>query len=53
MMKHFEEEEETLVCSPKKFRDNHISGGENESALAIKQGSYKEKLVGAIPRAFK
>lgn len=52
MMKHFEEEEDTLVCSPKKFRDNHISGGENESALAIKQGSYKDKLVGAIPRAF-
>ena len=51
--KHSEEEEDTLACSTKKFKDNHFVGEGNEGTLTTKQGSYKDKLVGAIPGAFK
>ena len=36
----------------KKFKDCHRSHETNENGTGSKMGSYKEKLVGAIPGAF-
>nr|POE95235.1 putative ribonuclease h protein [Quercus suber] len=51
--KRLEEEEDTLVRNTKKFKDNHFVGEGNEGTSITRQGSYKDKLVGAIPGAFK
>ena len=48
-----EEEEDTLAYNTKKFKDNHFVGEGNEGTSATRQGSYKDKLEGAIPGAFK
>ena len=42
-----------MACSTKKFKDNHFVGEGNEGTSVTRQGSYKDKLVGAIPGAFK
>ena len=52
-LKCSEEEEDALARSTKKFKENHYTLGEKENVLDMKQGSYKDKLVGAIPGAFK
>ncbi|KAK9994007.1 hypothetical protein SO802_023710 [Lithocarpus litseifolius] len=52
-LKRTEEEEDTLACSTKKFKENHFAGEDYVDASATKQGSCKDKLVGAIPGAFK
>nr|POF15826.1 hypothetical protein CFP56_35263 [Quercus suber] len=52
-LKYSEEDEDTLAHSTKKFKENHYTLGEKENATDRKQGSYKDKLVGAIPSAFK
>ena len=51
--KRSEEEEDTLARNTKKFKNNHFVGEGNEGTLTTKQGSYKDKLVGAILGAFK
>ena len=51
-MKRSEEEEDTLARSTKKFKDSHRSHETIENGMGSKMGSYKEKLVGAIPGAF-
>ena len=51
--KRSEEEKDTLARSTKKFKDNHFVGEGNEGTSATRQGSYKDKLVEAIPGAFK
>ena len=51
--KRSEEEKDTLARSTKKFKDNHFVGEGNEGTSATRQGSYKDKLVKAIPGAFK
>ena len=51
--KRSKEEEDTLARSTKKFKDNHFVGEGNEGTSVTRQGSYKDKLVGAIPGAFK
>lgn len=52
-LKCSDEEEDALARSTKKFKENHYTLGEKENVLDLKQGSYKDKLVGAIPGAFK
>lgn len=52
-LKRFEEEEDALARSTKKFKESHYTLGEKENVPDTKQGSYKDKLVGAIPGAFK
>ena len=51
-LKRSEEEEDTLARSTKKFKDSHRLHETNENGTRIKMGSYKDKLVGAIPGAF-
>ncbi|KAK9991264.1 hypothetical protein SO802_026249 [Lithocarpus litseifolius] len=51
-LKHLDEEENTLAPSTKKFKESHRSNKANENGMGHKMGSYKYKLVGAIPRAF-
>nr|POF23677.1 uncharacterized protein CFP56_77213 [Quercus suber] len=51
-LKHSDEEEDTLARSIKKFKDCHRAHKTNENGMGVKRGSYKDKLVGAIPGAF-
>jgi len=51
-LKRSNEEEDTLSCSTKKFKESHRLTKMNENGMGNKIGSYKEKLVGAIPGAF-
>lgn len=51
-LKRFDEEEDTLARSTKKFKESHHPTEANENGVGIKMGSYKDKLVGAIPGAF-
>ncbi|KAK7848414.1 hypothetical protein CFP56_005038 [Quercus suber] len=51
-LKCSDEEEDTLARSTKKFKESHESAGEKESGLGKKMGSYRDRLVGAIPSAF-
>nr|POF19021.1 hypothetical protein CFP56_26451 [Quercus suber] len=51
-LKRSDEEEDTLARSTKKFKDGHRVHETKESGMGVKMGSYKDKLVGAIPGAF-
>ena len=51
-LKRSEEEEDTLACNTKKFKDSHRLHETNANGSGIKMGSYKDKLEGAIPGAF-
>lgn len=55
-LKRSDEEEDTLIRSTKKFKENHIPGVEHDSNPSTnnssKGGSYRDKLIGAIPGAF-
>ncbi|XP_030939939.1 uncharacterized protein LOC115964842 [Quercus lobata] len=51
-LKRSEEEEDALARSTKKFKESHRSQETNEKGTGIKMGSYKDKLMGAIPGAF-
>ena len=51
-LKHSEEEEETLAHSIKKFKENHTSTEGEEVNPFMNARSYKDKLLGEIPRAF-
>ena len=42
-----------MARSTKKFKDNHFVGEGNEDVSVTRQGSYKDKLIGAILGAFK
>lgn len=51
-LKRSDEEEDTLARSTKKFKDSHSSVKVKEDGLGRNMGSYKDRLVGAIPGAF-
>uniref|UniRef100_A0A7N2KTI6 DUF4283 domain-containing protein n=1 Tax=Quercus lobata TaxID=97700 RepID=A0A7N2KTI6_QUELO len=51
-LKRSEEEEDALARSTKKFKESHSFQETNEKGKGIKIGSYKDKLVGAMPGAF-
>lgn len=51
-LKRSDEEEDTLSHSTKMFKESHRPTETNENGMGNKMGSYKEKLVGAIPGAF-
>ena len=51
-LKHSDEEVDTLAHSTKKFKDIHQVVEDKEENLHAKVGSYRDKLVGAIPGAF-
>ena len=54
-LKCFDEEEDVLACSTKKFKDSHMPIGDlggNEHDVRNRVKSYKDKLVGAIAGAF-
>ncbi|XP_030931240.1 uncharacterized protein LOC115957160 [Quercus lobata] len=51
-LKRSEEEEDALARSTKKFKESHSFQEMNEKGKGIKIGSYKDKLVGAMPGAF-
>nr|POE56127.1 hypothetical protein CFP56_63273 [Quercus suber] len=51
-LKRSDEEEDTLARSTKKFKESHRFQETTENGIGNKMGSYKDKLVGAIPGAF-
>ena len=51
-LKRSDEEADTLARNTKKFKDSHQIDEENEGNHHAKAGSYRDKLVGAIPGAF-
>ena len=51
-LKRSDEEEDTLARCTKKFKESHRSNETNENGMGNKMRSYKDKLGGAIPRAF-
>ena len=51
-LKRSEEEEDALARSTKKFKESHSFQEMNEKGKGIKIGSYKDKLLGAMPGAF-
>ena len=51
-LKRSDEEEDTLARSTKKFKDSHQIAEDKEENQHAKTGSYRDKLVGAIPGAF-
>lgn len=51
-LKRSNEEEGTLACSAKKFKESHHLVGEKEDSQINKLGSYRDKLVGEILGAF-
>ena len=51
-LKHSDEEADTLARCTKKFKDSYQVAEDKEENLHAKVGSYKDKLVGAIPGAF-
>lgn len=51
-LKCFDEEEDTLARSTKKFKDSHQLAGDKQDSLPAKVGSYRDKLAGLIPGAF-
>jgi len=51
-LKRFDEEEDTLAPSTKKFKESHQLAGDKEVNQNGKVGSYRDKLVGTIPGAF-
>lgn len=51
-LKRCDEEEDTLARSTKKFKESHQLVGDKEVNQNSKVESYRDKLVGTIPRAF-
>ena len=51
-LKRSDEEADTLARSTKKFKDSHQIAEDKEGNQHAKVGSYRDKLVGAIPSAF-
>ena len=51
-LKCSDEEEDILAHSTKKFKESHESASEKQNGLGKKIGSYRYRLVGAIPSAF-
>ena len=51
-LNRFDEEEDTLAPSTKKFKESHQLAGDKEVNQNGKVGSYRDKLVGTIPGAF-